>query len=73
MAAEIVNLNKFRKAREKLEKERRAEENRVRFGRSRSDKNVDNVEERIRQRQLDGALRERGDKPDDGLPPDDAS
>jgi hypothetical protein len=32
----IVNLNKYRKARERAEDERRAAENRVRFGRSKA-------------------------------------
>jgi uncharacterized protein DUF4169 len=32
----IVNLNKFRKKRERAEGERRAAENRVRFGRSKA-------------------------------------
>lgn len=69
MSAEIVNLNKFRKAREKAEKERRAEENRARFGRSRSEKTSESAEERLRQRHLDGAQIERDDRSD----PDNAS
>lgn len=69
MAAEIVNLNKFRKAREKALKEQRAEENRQRFGRSRSEKTAESLEERQRQRQLDGARLE----PDSADDRDDAS
>jgi hypothetical protein len=43
----IVNLNKFRKKRERAEDERRAAENRVRFGRSKQARAED---ERERQR-----------------------
>jgi len=34
-----VNLNKYRKQRERAEAERRAAENRIRFGRSKPDRN----------------------------------
>lgn len=36
-----VNLNKFRKAREKVEKQQRAKENRAKFGRTKSEKTLD--------------------------------
>ena len=35
---EVVNLNRFRKARAKAEQEKLAEENRIRHGRSKSEK-----------------------------------
>ena len=35
---EVVNLNRFRKARLKAEQEKQAEENRVRHGRSKAEK-----------------------------------
>jgi hypothetical protein len=35
---EVINLNRFRKARVKAEQEKLAEENRVRHGRSKSEK-----------------------------------
>lgn len=71
MTAEIVNLNKFRKAREKAEQERRAEENRVRFGRTQAEKTAESFEERNRQRNLEGARRE--DDNGDGSDPGQAS
>jgi Domain of unknown function (DUF4169) len=37
----IVNLNKYRKKRERAEDERRAAENRVRFGRSKKSREKD--------------------------------
>ncbi len=38
MAAEIVNLNKVRKARQRAEAERQAEENKARHGRSKAER-----------------------------------
>lgn len=36
-----VNLNKFRKAREKAEKDQRAKENRAKFGRTKAEKKLE--------------------------------
>ncbi|KCZ49401.1 DUF4169 family protein [Hyphomonas pacifica] len=36
-----INLNKFRKAKAKAEKEQRAVENRAKFGRTKADKTLD--------------------------------
>ena len=55
MTAEIVNLNKFRKAREKAEDEKRAGQNRVRFGRTKAEKDLSAQVERANERALDGA------------------
>ena len=41
MSAEIVNLNKFRKTREKASKERDSEENKIRFGRTKAEKKAE--------------------------------
>ena len=57
MTAEIINLNKFRKARDKAEAEMRAEQNRVRYGRSKAEKERSAGEERAKERSLDGAER----------------
>jgi hypothetical protein len=38
--AEIVNLNRFRKERERAEKTKSAEENRVKFGRTKDEREV---------------------------------
>mgnify|MGYP001332331869 CR=1 FL=1 len=74
MTAEIINLNKFRKAREKADSQHQADENRARFGRSRSDKTADTLRERARQRLLDGAHIEPGRKSrDKDADPDEAS
>ena len=39
--AEPVNLNRYRKARERVEKKARADENAVKFGRSKAEKELD--------------------------------
>jgi len=39
--AEIINLNKARKAKERVDKSARAEANRARFGRSKAQKQAD--------------------------------
>ena len=66
MSAEIVNLRKARKVKERAEKERLAAENRVVHGRSKADRERDaDAKARVR-RELDGARREPGDSnPDD--------
>jgi hypothetical protein len=70
MTADIVNLNKFRKARERAEAEKQAEANRVRFGRTKAEKEAAASEERAKDRVLDDAqLPARGVAVDDDLDP----
>ncbi len=73
MTAEIVNLNKFRKARERAEAERLAEQNRVRHGRTKHEKEQSASDERARDRLLDNAQVPRGTAIDDDLDPGSAS
>jgi hypothetical protein len=40
MSGDVVNLRQFRKAKARDEKERRAEQNRVSFGRTKAEKNL---------------------------------
>ena len=49
----IVNLNKFRKQRERAEDERRAAENLVRFGRNKADRAKDQREHEQAEKSLD--------------------
>ena len=53
--AEIINLNKARKAKARVDKSARAEENRARFGRSKTQKQADAAETAKVTRLLDGA------------------
>jgi len=56
--AEILNLNKARKARAKSEAGRRAEANRAKFGRTKTEKDREAAEEARRTALLDGAKRD---------------
>lgn len=53
MSAEIVNLNKFRKARDKAAKQQAAEENKIRFGRTKAEKQADEKARKSAEKQLD--------------------
>ena len=56
--ADDEKLNKFRKKRRRHEKEKRAAENRVRFGRTKSEKETAQKTEADRIRKLDSKKRE---------------
>jgi len=56
--AEILNLNRARKARVKAEDKTRAAENRAKFGRAKADKALDVARADKLRRDLDGAKRE---------------
>lgn len=74
MTADIVNLNKFRKARERVEAEKQAEENRAKFGRTKLEKETATAEQRAKDRALDGAaLPPRLDDAHDDLDPGNVS
>ena len=51
---EVINLNRFRKARAKAEEGRQAEENRVRHGRDKAEKRQTASEQDRADRDLDG-------------------
>ena len=51
--AEIINLNKARKAKARVTAEKQAAENRVRFGRSKAQKQQDAAEAEAMRRKLD--------------------
>lgn len=53
--AEIVNLNRARKARDRAAARQTAEANRAKFGRSKAEKQADAVERARSDRALDGA------------------
>ena len=64
--AEIVNLNKYRKARKRAESARRSAENRIIHGRTGPEKASDARVESLGQKKLDG---ERLDSKDDSSEP----
>jgi len=51
--AEIINLNRFRKARERDGKAKLAETNRVRFGRTKDEKAKSRLESELAEKSLD--------------------
>lgn len=53
--AEIINLKAVKKAKARAEKDREAEANRAKFGRTKSEKTRDEAETIKRDRTLDGA------------------
>ena len=53
MSAEIVNLNKFRKARQKEQEQETAAENRRKYGRTKAEKNADDAESAETARHVD--------------------
>lgn len=52
--ADIINLNKARKAKARVTAEKQAAENRLRFGRSKAQKQQDAAETEAMRRKLDG-------------------
>lgn len=58
MTAEIINLNKVRKARERADREREAQENRLKYGQSKSERSLADAHHRKSQGELDGARRD---------------
>jgi len=51
---EIINLNRFRKKKTRMEAEKRSEENRAKFGRTKADKESAKVKDDLEKRRLDG-------------------
>jgi hypothetical protein len=65
--AEIVNLNRHRKAQARQQAERQAEANRIKFGRDKATRLREEQEEARRRALLDGAALESG-KPESETP-----
>jgi len=63
MSGDVVNLRQFRKQKARSEKERRAEQNRIAFGRSKAEKSLTRALNEKADQTLDQGRLER---PDDG-------
>ena len=59
MPAEIISLNQFRKARRQADKESQSAENRVRFGRSKSERKDSDARSKRVATDMDGKQLER--------------
>lgn len=62
MSADVVNLRQFRKKAARSEKERQAEENRIRFGRTKAEKQLTRALNEQEARKLDAGRIERDDQ-----------
>jgi hypothetical protein len=56
---EVVNLNRYRKLKQRAERERRAGEKRAHFGVSKADRVKSAAERSLEARRLDGARRDK--------------
>lgn len=52
--ADIINFNKKRKAKMHLEKEKKTSENRIKFGRTKKEKQIEKQDIKRNERHLDG-------------------
>ena len=64
--ADIINLNKKRKAKIRLEKEKKASENRFKFGRTKKEKQLEKQDNERHERHLDGHQLEKKRKNKEG-------
>jgi hypothetical protein len=65
MSAEIINLRQARKAKERRDADALAEENRAKFGRSKTERKTTQAERDFEARRLEAQRRERGGNNDD--------
>ena len=57
----ITNLNQFRKAKTKQDKEKKAEQNRVKFGQKKSEKSLNKAKRDLADKKLDAKKRDKQD------------
>jgi hypothetical protein len=62
---DVVNLNQYRKQRSRMASQKRASENRVRFGRSKDDKARQSHDTERTVRELDGKQLDKPSSPED--------
>ncbi|MEO8419881.1 MAG: DUF4169 family protein [Hyphomicrobium sp.] len=61
MSAEIINLRRQRKVKQRQQAEAQATENRAKFGQSKAARSARDAEQDLEVRRLDALRRERGD------------
>ncbi|MGO4386869.1 DUF4169 family protein [Microvirga sp. 2YAF29] len=61
--AEIINLRQARKNKTRADKEARADQNRISFGRTKTEKELTKAERELEQRRLDSHKRDDGETP----------
>lgn len=61
---DIINLRQARKAKARADKDRLAQSNRAKFGRTKAERQAQSLEEERKNRQIEGALRDnKGEEP----------
>jgi hypothetical protein len=60
--ANVINLNKKRKTKNRVEKEKKASENRIKFGRTKKEKQIEKQENERHERHLNGHQLEKKEK-----------
>ncbi len=73
MAGNVVNLNRFRKKKQREQKAKQAEINRIRHGRTQAEKDRERVERERAARAIDGKRLEQGPDDERGSSPDDGA
>ncbi|WP_176597414.1 MULTISPECIES: DUF4169 family protein [Sphingobium] len=58
---DIINLRQARKAKARAEKDRLAQSNRAKFGRTKAERQAQSLEEERKNRQIEGAVRDNKD------------
>jgi hypothetical protein len=66
--ADVINLNRYRKAKQRAEKARLAEEQRARHGRSKTERTAARREQERQAGELDGKRLGPPEDPEDGAP-----
>ena len=66
MSAEIINLKRARKAKQRHAAETRAEENRAKFGRTKAERHLTRAQHELEARSLEAARRQRGNDDEPG-------
>ncbi|WP_414473667.1 DUF4169 family protein [Microvirga sp. M2] len=61
--AEIINLRQARKQKARAEKEARAEQNRIAFGRTRAERELTRAERELAERRIDSHKRDEPETP----------
>lgn len=59
---DVINLNKKRKIKIRLEKEKKASENRIKFGRTKKEKQIEKQDKERNDRHLEGHKLEKKEK-----------
>lgn len=60
--AEVINLKQQRKAKARTEKEKKASENRVKFGQTKAEKNKKKIESKRDEKLLEGHKRDKDEE-----------